>query len=76
MPSDIWYQISMHKEKIDLAVSVVCGLNVGVFCGVFVALAVCTGFAFMILSSLFNIYYALVFFLVGGFYAYKIMRKN
>jgi hypothetical protein len=30
----------------------------------------------MILSSVFNVYYASIFFVVGSYYTYKIMKKN
>jgi hypothetical protein len=43
---------------------------------VVVAYSVVTGYAVMILSSFFNIYYAILFFIVGAVYTYKIMKKS
>jgi hypothetical protein len=37
---------------------------------------VIAGFSEMILSSIFNVYYSTIFFVVGSFYTYKIIKKN
>ena len=47
----------------------------GVF-GLAVTLSIIAGFTEMILSSLFNMYYATIFFIVGSYYTYKIIKKN
>lgn len=49
---------------------------VGGILGLIVAVSVVAGFTEMILSSLFNVYYASTFFIVGSFYTYKIIKKN
>jgi len=49
---------------------------VGGCCGLLITLSIIAGFEEMILSSLFNVYYASIFFLVGSYYTYKIIKKN
>ena len=44
--------------------------------GLMVTLSIISGFTEMILSSVFNVYYASIFFIVGSYYIYKIVRKN
>ena len=44
--------------------------------GVLVAIMVVCGFAAMILNSILNIYYALLYFVVGAVYSYRIFRKS
>ena len=49
---------------------------VGGLLGILVTLSIIAGFEEMILSSIFNLYYASVFFIVGSYYTYKIIKKN
>lgn len=44
--------------------------------GLMVSISIIAGFTEMILSSLFNMYYASIFFIVGSYYTYKIIKKN
>ena len=44
--------------------------------GLGVTLSVIAGFTEMILSSVMNVYYATIFFIVGSYYTYKIIKKN
>ena len=44
--------------------------------GIFTVLYIISTFSEMILSSVFNIYFASVFFLLGSYYTYKIFKKN
>ena len=44
--------------------------------GIVTVLYIISTFSEMILSSVFNIYYASIFFFVGSFYTYKIFKKN
>ena len=48
----------------------------GSMIGVLIPSIIVTGFALMIMTPIFNVYYALIFFIVGSFYTYKIVRKN
>jgi len=48
----------------------------GGICGVLTVLCIIAAFTEMILSSVFNIYYASIFFAVGSYYTYKIIKKN
>lgn len=48
----------------------------GSFLGQLIAACVVTGFGAMILNPVFNMYYALIFFIVGSGYTYKFMKKN
>ena len=41
-----------------------------------VAICVVSGYAAMILNPIFNIYYALIFFIVGVAEFYRFMKKN
>lgn len=41
-----------------------------------VVLSIICGFEEMILSSFMNIYYTSVYFIVGAYYTYKILKKN
>ena len=50
--------------------------GLGAAFGLMVSLAIIGGFAEMILSSFFNAYYATIFFIVGSYYTYKIIKKN
>lgn len=49
---------------------------VGGLLGILVTLSIIAGFEEMILSSIFNVYYASIFFVVGSYYTYKIIKKN
>ena len=49
---------------------------IGGFFGVSLTITIISGFTEMILSSVFNIYYATIFFIVGSYYTYKIIKKN
>jgi hypothetical protein len=44
--------------------------------GIIVTISIVTGFAVMILNYILNVYYALIFFIVGFIYVYKIFKKN
>ena len=57
-------------------ISLVVAALLGSIGGVAVAICVVSAFAAMILSSIFNVYYAVIFFLVGSFYFYKIIKKS
>ena len=48
----------------------------GSMIGVFIPSIIITGFALMIMTPIFNVYYAFIFLVVGSFYTYKIVRKN
>ena len=48
----------------------------GAMVGGFTVMCIITGLAEIILSSVFNIYYASLFFMVGSYYSYKIIKKN
>ena len=49
---------------------------IGAFFGIALTVSIIAGFTEMILSSVFNIYYATIFFIVGSYYTYKIIKKN
>ena len=55
-----------------LSLAVFLGSSVGVLVSIFTVMA----FAAMILNSIFCIYYSLIFFIIGSFYLYKVMKKN
>lgn len=55
---------------------VVLAATIGAFLGMVIVLMVIAGFSEMILSSIFNVYYSTIFFVVGSFYTYKIIKKN
>lgn len=44
--------------------------------GAFLTMAIVSCFALVILTPIFNLYYALIFFIVGSIYSYKIVQKN
>ena len=44
--------------------------------GIFISMCIVGGFALMILTPVFNLYYFLIFFIVGSYYSYKIIQKN
>ena len=44
--------------------------------GCLTAVCVVAGFAAMILNCIFNVYYAIIFFIVGSAYVYRTLRKN
>jgi hypothetical protein len=44
--------------------------------GSILSIFVVTGFAIVILSQVLNIYYALIFFVFGSYYTYRIFKKN
>ena len=48
----------------------------GAISGLLVVLSIICGFEEMILSSFMNIYYTSVYFIVGAYYTYKILKKN
>jgi amino acid permease len=48
----------------------------GALAGLFTVLAIISGFEEMILCSFMNIYYTSLFFIVGAYYTYKIIKKN
>lgn len=48
----------------------------GGFFGTILTISIIAGFSEMILSSIFNLYYASIFFIVGSYYTYKIIKKN
>jgi len=48
----------------------------GALVGSILSILIVTGFAIVILSEFLNIYYCLVFFIVGSYYSYKIFKKN
>ena len=48
----------------------------GAISGLLVVLSIISGFEEMILSSFMNIYYFTVYFIVGAYYTYKILKKN
>ena len=50
--------------------------NIGALCGFYNSICVVSGLAMVILSPVFNIYYAILFFLCGSYYTYKILKKN
>ena len=48
----------------------------GAIAGLLVVYGIISGFEEMILSSFMNIYYTSIFFIVGAYYTYKILKKN
>ena len=62
----------MIKNILFLVIAVLVGSTYG---GVIV-LSIIVGYTEMILCSVFNIYYATVFFSLGSYYSYKIFKKN
>lgn len=48
----------------------------GAVFGILTALYTITIFSEMILCSAFNLYFALIFFVGGAYYTYKIIKKN
>ena len=48
---------------------------VGSVVGGFTVFCIVTGLSEIILKSVFNIYYASLFFMVGSYYSYKILKK-
>ena len=50
--------------------------TVGGVSGQFIIFSIIGGYTEMILSSIMNVYYASLFFCVGSYYAYKIIKKN
>jgi len=51
-------------------------LAIGMALGMMNALCIIAGLAEIILSSVLNIYYAVLFFIVGSYYSWKIFKKN
>ena len=49
---------------------------VGACLGIGVTWAIIGGFAMMIMAEFFNIYFALLFFIVGSAYTYKLFAKK
>lgn len=62
----------MLLELVRLASAAVAGSLMGFL----IAILVVCGFAAMILNSILNIYYALLYFVVGALYTYKIFKKS
>lgn len=60
------------KNYVFLTVAGLFGSIVGTFTG----MSIVCGIAEIILSSVFNVYYATLFFIVGSYYSYKILKKN
>lgn len=48
----------------------------GALLGIVLVLSIIATFEEMILSSFMNIYYTTLFFVVGSYYTYKIIKKN
>lgn len=49
---------------------------IGAISGTIICLSIISGFTEMILSPVFNLYYSSIFFVVGSYYTYKIIKKN
>ena len=62
----------MFKNILFLVIAAFVGSTYG---GV-VVLFIIIGYTEMILSSVFNLYYASIFFTLGSYYSYKIFKKN
>ena len=58
------------------AIRLIAATLVGSIFGVLVAIMVVCGFAAMILNSILNIYYALLYFVIGALYTYRYFRKS
>jgi len=48
----------------------------GALVGSILSILIVTGYAIVILSDILNIYYCIVFFVVGSYYSYKIVKKK
>lgn len=48
----------------------------GGFLGVVISSTVVFGFMLIILTPIFNLYYALIFFLIGSVYTFKMLQKK
>lgn len=57
-------------------VRLVAATTVGSLLGIMVSIMVVCGFAAMILNSVLNIYYALLYFMVGALYTFRYFRKS
>lgn len=49
---------------------------VGSIVGMIIGVSVISGYALIILTPVFNIYYALIFFIIGSVYTCKLFQKN
>lgn len=61
-----------YESVLKLLFAISCGWSLGAV----VSTCVVTGFAAMILNPVFNVYYAVIFFIVGSGYTYKFLKKN
>lgn len=57
-------------------VRLVAATTVGSLLGIMVSIMVVCGFAAMILNSVLNIYYALLYFMIGALYTFRYFRKS
>jgi hypothetical protein len=51
-------------------IGIIFAMFFGQFCGSLIAIMVITGYAAVILTPIFNVYYAIIFLVVGGIYTH------
>ena len=67
---------SFQKQSFYSLLKVVCAIILGAYIGMLVAICVVSGYAAVILNPIFNVYYALIFFIIGVAELYRFMKKN
>ena len=67
---------SFQKQSFYNLLKVVCAIILGAYIGMLVAICVVSGYAAVILNPIFNVYYALIFFIIGVAELYRFMKKN
>jgi uncharacterized protein YacL len=65
-----------HVDKIMRLFKIILAGIMGSFMGMFISLFIVFGFTLIIFTPVFNMYYALIFFVIGSVYTFKLFQKN
>ena len=66
----------VQKQAVYNLLKMICATTLGAYIGMLVAICVVSGYAAVILNPIFNVYYALIFFIIGVAELYRFMKKN
>jgi hypothetical protein len=66
----------VQKQAVYSLLKVISATILGSYIGMLVAICVVSGYAAVILNPIFNIYYAVIFFIIGVAELYRFMKKN
>jgi len=65
-----------HAALVVQICKVVIAAAIGSITGVAISMGIVFGFVLIILTPVFNIYYAMIFLLIGSIYTFRLFQKN